>query len=452
MAHIHILGICGTFMGSIARIAAQMGHYVTGCDENVYPPMSTQLEKLGIHLYQGFDLEQLELKPDYFIIGNTLKRGMPIIEAILAKNLPYQSAPQWLYENVLKERWVLAVAGTHGKTTTTSMLAWILQSAGKNPGFLIGGVPKNFEYSAELGGHDYFVIEADEYDTAFFDKRAKLIHYHPRTFILNNLEYDHADIYASLEEIQKQFHYALRRVPNNGLIIYPKGDPHLQTVLEQGCWTPSTTIGLEADWSYRLTHIDGSQFEVIHQGETKGCVDWSSLGIHNVYNALSAIAAANHIGIRPEDAICYLKDFQGVKRQLDIIGNINNTFIYDDFAHHPTAIATTLSGLRAKIGGKRLIVLLDLASHTMRMGVHRSTLAQSLATAEYTLIHQPEAFPVDHLEGKPIELFNTLEPLWIRTIELVQPGDHIVIMSNRGFGNIHQRLITHLKENIHGAS
>lgn len=452
MAHIHILGICGTFMGSIARIAAQMGHRVTGCDENVYPPMSTQLEKLGIQLYQGFDVEQLKLKPDYFIIGNTMKRGMPIIEAILANNLPYQSAPEWLYDNVLKHRWVLAVAGTHGKTTTTSMLAWILQSAGKNPGFLIGGVPKNFEFSAELGGNDYFVIEADEYDTAFFDKRAKLIHYRPKTFIINNLEYDHADIYTSLSEIQRQFHYALRMVPNNGLVIHPKDDSNIQSVLEQGCWTPLATIGYGADWSYKLINLDGSQFEVFEHGVSKGFVNWSSLGLHNVSNALSAIAAANHIDIKPSESIKYLSDFQGVKRRLDVIGSINNTFVYDDFAHHPTAIATTLSGLRARIGDRRLIVLLDLASHTMRMGVHRSTLAQSLETAQYTLIHQPEAFPIDYLEGKPIELFNTLEPLWERAITLVQPGDHIVIMSNRGFGNIHQRLIAHLKENIHGAS
>ncbi|MGH8257668.1 MAG: UDP-N-acetylmuramate:L-alanyl-gamma-D-glutamyl-meso-diaminopimelate ligase, partial [Steroidobacteraceae bacterium] len=389
--HIHILGICGTFMGGVAALARAAGHEVSGSDRNVYPPMSTQLAALGIELHEGYDAGQLALQPDVLVVGNVMTRGMPVIEAMLDRGLPYTSGPAWLADAVLRERWVLAVAGTHGKTTTSSLLAWILEDAGLAPGFLIGGVPENFGASARLGGSPLFVIEADEYDTAFFDKRAKFIHYRPRTLVLNNLEYDHADIYADLAAIEQQFRHLVRTVPSSGRILCNAGDGNLAGVLSAGCWTPVEQFGaVDADWAVQAPRDgDFSRFEVLHQGRTMGEVRWSLIGAHNADNALAALAAARHAGVPIACGIEALGRFRGVARRMQLRGEAAGVKVYDDFAHHPTAIATTLDGLRRRVGRGRIVAVLEPRSATMRLGVHRSTLAGALAGADEVWLYAP---------------------------------------------------------------
>ncbi|MDP1664071.1 MAG: UDP-N-acetylmuramate:L-alanyl-gamma-D-glutamyl-meso-diaminopimelate ligase [Methylobacter sp.] len=452
--HIHILGICGTFMGGLAVIARQLGHQVSGSDQNVYPPMSTQLEQQGIVLMDGYRAENLDGKPDLVIIGNALSRGNPEVEAVLNKGLRYVSGPQWLAEQVLQDKWVLGVAGTHGKTTTTSMLSWILEHQGFNPGFLIGGIPLNFGISARLGESDFFVIEADEYDSAFFDKRSKFVHYRPRTAILNNLEYDHADIFPDLDAIKKQFHHLVRTVPGEGLIISPERDANINDVLAMGCWTPvaKTSINSNAQWNAQLIKEDGSQFNVLMDNQAQGCVEWSLTGEHNVYNALSAIVAAKHVGILPKDAIAALGQFKNVKRRMEVIAHIpvlsavegSGVTIYDDFAHHPTAIQTTLDGLRKQVGQERIIAIVEPRSNTMRLGVHTKTLAESLGNADLAIIYQPEAMGWDLSELKQyagnIEICQSLDEIIAKLKFEARYGGHYVLMSNGSFGGIYQRL------------
>src|SRR5882762_7018898 len=395
--HVHILGICGTFMGGIAAIARAAGHRVTGSDRNVYPPMSTQLEALGIEVIQGFEEGQLDPAPDIVVVGNVMTRGYPVVEALLERGLPYMSGPEWLSREVLKDRWVLAVAGTHGKTTTSSLLAWILEHAGLAPGFLIGGVPANFDASARLGRDPFFVIEADEYDTAFFDKRAKFVHYRPRTVILNNLEYDHADIYPDVESIQRQFHHLVRIVPGSGRIVWNASDARLEQTLAMGCWTPcegfarSEAGAPDALWTARPTGgvDDFSRFEVIEDGRSRGTVQWPLIGAHNMENALAAIAAARHAGVTVEHAIDALHSFKGIARRMQVRGEVDGIRVYDDFAHHPTAIATTVDGLRRRVGRARIIAVLEPRSNTMRMGVHKDTLAASLSGADEVWLYAP---------------------------------------------------------------
>ena len=445
---IHILGICGTFMGGIAVIARQQGHEVSGSDENVYPPMSTQLEEQGISLYQGFSPEQFTQKPDLVIIGNAMKRGNPAVEHVLNENWPYVSGPEWLAENVLQNRHVLAVSGTHGKTTTTSILSWMLEFAGLNPGFLIGGVPENFGVSARLGDAPYFVIEADEYDSAFFDKRSKFIHYHPRTLIMNNLEFDHADIFPDLTSIEKQFHFLVRTVPSKGTIIMPEHDASLQEVVKMGCWTPIIYIG-EQGWHAKLHKADGSVFTVYQHDKKLAEVEWDLLGDHNVHNALAAIAAAEKIGVAPEVAAKSLAEFKNIKRRLQLRGIENNVSVYDDFAHHPTAIETTIKALRNKVGKKaRIIAVLELASYTMRAGVHAKTLIPSLQTADEIYIVKPKDYAW-HLENKgnvPLYEYLSTNELFPELLKAIKEGDQFLIMSNRGFDGIHERLLKALKE------
>jgi UDP-N-acetylmuramate: L-alanyl-gamma-D-glutamyl-meso-diaminopimelate ligase len=444
--HIHILGICGTFMGGLAVIARQLGHQVSGSDQNVYPPMSTQLEQQGIVLMEGYRAENLDGKPDLVIIGNALSRGNPEVEAVLNRGLRYVSGSQWLAEHVLQDKWVLGVAGTHGKTTTTSMLSWILEHQGFNPGFLIGGIPLNFGISARLGESDFFVIEADEYDSAFFDKRSKFVHYRPRTAILNNLEYDHADIFPDLDAIKKQFHHLVRTVPGEGLIISPECDANINDVLAMGCWTPvaKTSIDSDAEWNAQLINSDGSQFNVLMNNQLQGCVEWPLTGEHNVYNALSAIVAAKHVGILPQDAIAALGQFKNVKRRMEVIANINGVTIYDDFAHHPTAIQTTLDGLRKQVGQERIIAIVEPRSNTMRLGVHTKTLAESLGHADLAIIYQPEAMGWDLGELKKyagnIEICQSLDEIIAKLKFEARYGGHFVLMSNGSFGGIYQRL------------
>lgn len=444
--HIHILGICGTFMGGLAVIARQMGYQVSGSDQNVYPPMSTQLEQQGIELMQGYNPENLDGNPDLVVIGNALSRGNPEVEAVLNQGLPYVSGPQWLAEHVLQNRWVLGVAGTHGKTTTTGMLSWILEYQGFKPGFLIGGIPLNFGVSARLGESDFFVIEADEYDSAFFDKRSKFVHYRPRTAILNNLEFDHADIFPNLEAIKTQFHHLVRTIPGEGLIITPQQENNIADVLNMGCWTPvqKTAIDNDALWRADLLKADGSQFSVFFEDRLEGTVNWPLTGEHNVYNALSAIAAARHIGILPADAIAALEQFKNVKRRMEVIAEIDGMTLYDDFAHHPTAIKTTLDGLRKRIGQEKIIAAVEPRSNTMRMGIHTQSLAQSLAQADLALIYQPENLDWDlsllRQYADNIEICATLDAIIARLKTEKAPGVHAVLMSNGGFGGIYQRL------------
>jgi len=444
--HIHILGICGTFMGGLALIARQLGYQVSGSDQNVYPPMSTQLEQQGIKLMEGYRAENLDGKPDLVIIGNALSRGNPEVEAVLNRGLKYVSGPQWLSEHVLQDRWVLGVAGTHGKTTTTSMLSWILEHQGFQPGFLIGGIPLNFGVSARLGDSSFFVIEADEYDSAFFDKRSKFVHYRPRTAILNNLEYDHADIFPDLDAIKRQFHHLVRTVPGEGLIISPESEANIDDVLAMGCWTPVTRTSIDAGapWNARLVKADGSRFKVLLDGKAQGTVDWTLTGRHNVYNALSAIAAAWHVGILPADAIAALAKFQNVKRRMEVIARINDVTIYDDFAHHPTAIATTLDGLRKQVGDERIVAIVEPRSNTMRMGVHTQTLAQSLNGADQALIYQPPGLGWDLSALKNyagnIEICQSLDEIIAKLKLEARHGGHFVLMSNGSFGGIYQRL------------
>lgn len=456
--HIHILGICGTFMGGIAVLAKQAGHRVTGCDANVYPPMSTQLEAQGIELIEGFSPDQTKLNPDIYVIGNVVSRGNPLMEEILNLGLPYISGPQWLAENVLQGKWVLAVAGTHGKTTTSSMLAWILEYAGLAPGFLIGGVPENFAVSARLPQtpkqdaksiSPFFVIEADEYDTAFFDKRSKFVHYRPRTAILNNLEFDHADIFDDLAAIEKQFHHLIRTVPQNGLVVSNGKEDSLKRVLDKGCWSTVEQFGTDTDWQAKNAQGDGS-FDVYFKGERQARLSWQMLGEHNKMNALASIAAARHVGVAPCIAIEALSEFKNVKRRMETKGIVNNMTVYDDFAHHPTAIATTVAGLRAKVGdfkstGSRILAVLEPRSNTMKLGVMKAALPDSLINADLVFCYGAN-LGWDAAEAlKPIankaKTFDDLTML-VNAISLAaKSGDHILVMSNGGFGGVHQKIL-----------
>ena len=504
--HIHILGICGTFMGGIAVLAKQAGHRVTGCDANVYPPMSTQLEAQGIELIEGFDPSQTKLNPDIYVIGNVVSRGNPLMEEILNQGLPYISGPQWLSENVLQGKWVLAVAGTHGKTTTSSMLAWILEYADLAPGFLIGGVPENFGVSARLpqvppmqgqrtsitpsplrgegwgegdatlsqnpspqpsptrgegakkldaGTSPFFVIEADEYDTAFFDKRSKFVHYRPRTAILNNLEFDHADIFDDLAAIEKQFHHLIRTVPQNGLVVSNGKEDSLKRVLDKGCWSSVELFGADADWQAKNAQGNGS-FDVYFKNECQAHLSWQMLGEHNRMNALAAIAAARHVGVAPCIAIEALNEFKNVKRRMETKGVVNNITVYDDFAHHPTAIETTLAGLRSKLDaasgdakkGARIIAVLEPRSNTMKLGVMKNALPASLKDADLVFCYGEnlgwDASEVLNSIKNKAQVFDNLESLVKSIAKIAKSGDHILVMSNGGFGGVHQKILTSL--------
>ncbi|MGB5623711.1 MAG: UDP-N-acetylmuramate:L-alanyl-gamma-D-glutamyl-meso-diaminopimelate ligase [Gammaproteobacteria bacterium] len=448
--HIHILGICGTFMGGIAALAKAAGHRVTGSDENVYPPMSTQLEALGIELGEGFDAEQLEPAPDCVVVGNVMRRGLPVVEAMLDRGLTYTSGPGWLAAHVLADRWVLAAAGTHGKTTTGSMVAWILEHAGLQPGFLIGGVPVDFGSSARLGSGPFFVVEADEYDTAFFDKRSKFVHYRPRTVILNNLEFDHADIFPDLDAIKRQFHHLIRTVPGSGCIISKMDDLNLEAVLEMGCWTPVERFSARADapWGCRLA--PGRGFDLVHPDGSITAVEWSLSGQHNAENGVAAMLAARHAGVPLENAAAALAVFRGVRRRMELRGEVRGIQIYDDFAHHPTAIRMTLEGLRRETPGARIVAVLEPRSNTMRMGVHRETLGPALASADAAYVFAPSGLDWDieiltAQSGPPTQVFNELEALRARLVSDLRAGDHVVIMSNGDFGDLHTSLMAALQ-------
>ncbi|MFC4701092.1 UDP-N-acetylmuramate:L-alanyl-gamma-D-glutamyl-meso-diaminopimelate ligase [Glaciecola siphonariae] len=451
--HVHILGICGTFMGGIAAIAKSLGYTVTGSDRNVYPPMSTQLEELGIALSEGYDVSQFDPEPDIVIIGNAMARGNPAVEYVLDRNLAYTSGPQWLLDHLLKDRWVLAVAGTHGKTSTTSMLAWILEATGLEPGFLIGGVPENFGISARIGKTPYFVIEADEYDSAFFDKRSKFVHYRPRTLVLNNLEFDHADIFDDLDAIKKQFHHLVRTVPSNGLVLATAAEANMESVLEMGCWSQKQFIGnaQKATWQAKPLKSDCSNFTVIHEGKTAGEVQWDLIGEHNMHNALMAIGAAHHAGVSLPDAISALGTFKNVKRRMEIKGVVNGVTVYDDFAHHPTAIKTTIDGLRNKVGNQKIIAVLEPRSNTMRMGVHKNQLSQSWQVADEVHLLEPSQLTWSLQElvqnsKVPVYLYKNAEQIVAQLMTKLKPGDHVLIMSNGGFDSIHKKLLNALAE------
>ena len=450
--HIHILGICGTFMGGLAVLAKEAGHRVTGCDANVYPPMSTQLEAQGIELIQGYSPEQTQLAPDLYVIGNVVSRGNPLVEEILNRSLPYVSGPQWIGEHILRNKWVLAVAGTHGKTTTSAMLAWILEDAGYAPGFLIGGVPVNFGISARLSGKgvdsDFFVIEADEYDTAFFDKRSKFVHYHAKTAVMNNLEYDHADIFPDLAAIETQFHHLARTVPGIGRIVFNGGEAALGRVLQRGCWSERESFGHGDGNDWGMTeHADGS-FDVIFQGKTEGTVRWQLSGAHNRCNALAAIAAARHVGVPIGQAAQSLARFENVKRRMEVRGVVNNITVFDDFAHHPTAIATTVGGLRQKMGaGGRILAVLEPRSNTMKLGAMKDALPGSLLDADlvfgfgsHDALGWSLADALAPLGGKAAS-FERIDALVAAVAGAARPGDQVLVMSNGGFGGVHQKLL-----------
>ena len=440
--HLHILGICGTFMGGIAAIARAAGHRVTGCDANVYPPMSDQLTALGITLVEGFDASQADIGADVFVVGNMVSRGkQPLMEEILNRGLPYVSGPQWLAEQVLRDKWVLAVAGTHGKTTTASMLAWILEDAGLNPGFLIGGIPRNFGISARLTDSPFFVIEADEYDTAFFDKRSKFVHYRPRTTLLNNLEYDHADIFPDLAAIETQFHHLVRTVPGNGKLIVNGREDSLQRVLARGCWSPVETFGAAPGWSAAGGE---SAFDVLLDGKPQGRVDWQLLGEHNRLNALGAIASARHAGVSVEVACAALGRFENVKRRMEVRGAVRDVTVYDDFAHHPTAIATTVAGLRHKVGPRRILAVLEPRSNTMKLGTMKTQLPASLKQADLVFVygHDLGWEPKEVFADQPnTQVHTDLDALVDAIAASAQPGDQVLVMSNGGFGGIHEKLL-----------
>lgn len=448
--HIHILGICGTFMGGLALLARELGYEVTGSDSHVYPPMSTQLETAGITLHEGYDPASLEPVPDRVIIGNALSRGNPAVEYVLDRELPHSSGPQWLAEHILRGRHVLAVAGTHGKTTTSSILAWLLEAVGLEPGFLIGGVPLDFGISARLGGGRIFVIEADEYDSAFFDKRSKFIHYRPRTLIINNIEFDHADIFRDLEDIKRQFHYLVRTVPGTGRILVRAGDANIQAVLDRGYWTPISTFGLaEAEWQGRLSRADGSVFTVEHQGMAQGEVTWGLPGEHNVENALAAIAAAVATGVKPAESCAALGRFRGIRRRLEKFDEIDGITLYDDFAHHPTAIRATLTALRRRVGDARIIAVLEPRSNTMKLGVHKQELAASLDAADVVHLYQPADLGWRLGEvmaglGERCAIHSTTDAIIEAIAGAARSGDHVLIMSNGGFEGIHRRLAQRL--------
>ena len=448
--HIHILGICGTFMGGLAVLAREAGHTVTGCDANVYPPMSTQLIDQQIELIEGYEADQIKLAPDLFVIGNVVTRGNPLMEAILDAHLPYISGPQWLAQHLLYDRWVLAVAGTHGKTTTSSMLAWILEYAGLSPGFLIGGIPENFGLSARSGKLDseltpspFFVIEADEYDTAFFDKRSKFVHYQPKTVILNNLEYDHADIFPDLAAIERQFHHLVRIIPGSGLLVVNGHDTALQRVLNQGCWTPVELFGTNEGW-HAMTTVDQS-LQINFQSKVQGILHWELLGEHNHLNALAALAAARHAGVPVPVGIEALSHFKNVKRRMELRGVVNDIHIYDDFAHHPTAIRMTLDGLRSKIGSARIIAVLEPRSNTMKLGIWQDSLAASLKEADRILCYtgnigwdvSSALLPL----GDKATTHSDLPAMIAAITTMTQPGDYILLMSNGSFGGLHDKLL-----------
>ncbi|NLZ11838.1 MAG: UDP-N-acetylmuramate:L-alanyl-gamma-D-glutamyl-meso-diaminopimelate ligase [Alcaligenaceae bacterium] len=453
--HLHILGICGTFMGGLALIARAAGHTVTGCDTGVYPPMSTQLEEQGIHLTEGFGAEQVNIKPDLFIVGNVVSRGNPLMEAILDQGLPYTSGPQWLGEHILQGQHVLAVAGTHGKTTTSSMLAWILEQTGHTPNFLIGGIAPGLKVSARFNpAQPLFVIEADEYDTAFFDKRSKFVHYRPRTAVLNNLEYDHADIFPNLDAIETQFHHLVRTVPGSGRIIRPARCEALDRVIARGCWSPIDCFGDDGRWQY-TENGHASHFTVIENGAVLGDITWQLTGRHNRLNALAALAAANHAGVDPAAALDALSGFAGVKRRMEVRGIVNNITVYDDFAHHPTAIATTLDGLRCQVGNARILAVIEPRSNTMKLGTMAAQLPDALKTAD-------RVFCFGETEGKHALGWDpavVLAPMGNRAsgwhdlgamVQAItaqaQPGDHILIMSNGSFGGVHDKVLTALAQ------
>ncbi len=458
--HIHILGICGTFMGGLAALAREAGHQVTGCDAGVYPPMSDQLRALGIELIEGFGADQMALKPDVFVVGNVVSRArlgdgspkFPLMEAILDSGARYTSGPQWLAEHILQGRHVLAVAGTHGKTTTTSMLAWILEAAGLQPGFLVGGVPLNFGVSARLGVGAPFVIEADEYDTAFFDKRSKFVHYRPRTAVLNNLEFDHADIFDDLAAIERQFHHLLRTVPSTGRVVVNGLEESLARVLNQGCWSEQRSFGaLVSDFS---AEGDASDFAVLQQGRAVGRVQWSLSGQHNQLNALAAIAAAEHLGVAPAQAAAALGEFQNVKRRMEVRGTVplqgGEVTVYDDFAHHPTAIRTTVDGLRRQLdnAGKknqRILALFEPRSNTMKLGTMKAQLPWSLEQADLAFCHSGglgwNAAAALATMGGRAQVAASIDELVQQVLATVQPGDQLLCMSNGGFGGIHQKLL-----------
>ena len=474
--HIHILGICGTFMGGLAVLARAAGHRVTGCDAGVYPPMSDQLAALGIELIDGWNPDQIALQPDVFVVGNVVTRGNPLMEKILDRGFPYVSGPQWLRENVLAGKWVLAVAGTHGKTTTSAMLAWILEESGLAPGFLIGGIPRNFGISARLGGGwvradsdtartpiripglaqrdikgetpgvSPFVIEADEYDTAFFDKRSKFVHYQPRTAVLNNLEFDHADIFPDLAAIETQFHHFVRTVPGNGLIVANGADAALERVLARGCWTPVERFLAVDGWQVGAQEANG--FEVLLKGVPQGAVKWSLTGAHNQANALAAIAAARHCGVPAAAAIAALGRFANVKRRMEVRGMVREITVYDDFAHHPTAIETTLAGLRGKVGNRRILAVLEPRSNTMKLGAMKDKLAASLAAADLAFCYTNglawDAAAVLAPLGPRAVTCGDIDQLAARIAGAARPGDHVVIMSNGAFGGIHEKLLAKL--------
>ena len=450
--HIHILGICGTFMAGIAALAKAQGHKVTGCDQNIYPPMSTQLEQLDIKITEGYDVKQVEIKPDIFIIGNVIARGNPLIESILNQKLKYQSGPEWLYENILYNKWVLAVAGTHGKTTTTAMLAWILEANGLAPGFLIGGIPNNFNVSARLpissnkNSPTFFVIEADEYDTAFFDKRSKFVHYRPNTLILNNLEFDHADIFDNIEHIEKHFHHLIRTIPNIGKIIFNNDSLSIKKVLGQGCWSEIEDFGSKGKWSYKK--VNENEFEVYFQEKSQGIVKWDLIGHHNVQNALAAIAASKHVGISSDNAISALGKFKNVKKRMELLESIRDINIYDDFAHHPTAIKTTLEGLRSKIGKNRIVAIIEPRSNTMKLGKMKHDLLKSLKEADIIFCFSK------NLSWDPKMLFkdipgvtvtNDIDILANKIFNSCRPNDNIIFMSNGGFSGLQNKVVELLK-------
>ncbi|HWJ34016.1 MAG TPA: UDP-N-acetylmuramate:L-alanyl-gamma-D-glutamyl-meso-diaminopimelate ligase [Steroidobacteraceae bacterium] len=463
--HIHILGIAGTFMGGVAALAKAAGFRVTGSDLNVYPPMSTQLDKLGIEYVQGYGADQLDLRPDMVVVGNALSRGSPVVEAMLDRGMPYTSGPLWLAEHLLQDRHVLAVAGTHGKTTTSSMLAWILEHAGLSPGFLIGGVATNFAATARLGSTPYFVIEADEYDTAFFDKRAKFVHYRPRTAILNNLEYDHADIYPDVASIRRQFNQLLRTIPSAGRLIVNGDDAELETTLELGCWTPRETFSAagpgaarhDADWTVHDEAGKSALFSVHLRGRKVAEVEWTLIGKHNVMNALAAIAAAHHVGVDPQRAAQALNEFRGVKRRMEIRGVIGGVTVYDDFAHHPTAIETTLRGLRARVGAARIVAVVEPRSNTMKLGVHREHLAPALALADHSWFLKSADLGWDlpaavRSLGTRVSFAESVDALVRGLADEARPGDQILVMSNGGFGGLHEKLLAELRERQSGAA
>lgn len=448
--HIHILGICGTFMGGVAMIAKQMGYHVTGSDTGVYPPMSTFLQENGIDIIPHFEVSQLQPAPDLVVIGNAMKRGNPCVEYVLEHSLPYTSGPQWLHDHLLRDRWVLAVSGTHGKTTTTGMLSWILQQNGLEPGFLIGGIAGNFGTSARLGKGPFFVIEADEYDTAFFDKRSKFVHYNPRTLIINNLGFDHADIFDDLHDIQRQFHHMIRTIPANGRILSVAAEQSVKETLDMGCWSEREYLGKDQTWFAERITNDSSHFAVYYQGEKAGEVRWDIVGQHNMHNGLMAIAAAKHAGVSIEKACEALGSFVNAKRRLEVKGVVNGVTVYDDFAHHPAEILATLTALRDKVGGGvRILAVLEPRSNTMKMGMHKDEIAPALARADHVFLLQPDNIPWDVVEianqcVQPANWSGNLDNLVNIIVAEAKPTDHILVMSNGSFGGIHQKLLDKL--------